>query len=146
MTNAPVLAVDYLKRSRLRVRAVEALIDAGDFADAVPEAQESVELAVKAVLKLKGLSYPRAHDVARLLRDPAISGPLLTPDELGRIEHASKTLRRDRELSFYGDEDVVPLEYYERSDADAALGSLREVLELVTRAFERNGTPVPAQG
>jgi HEPN domain len=58
MTNAPVLAVDYLKRSRLRVRAVEALIDAGDFADAVPEAQESVELAVKAVLKLKGLSYP----------------------------------------------------------------------------------------
>jgi HEPN domain-containing protein len=101
---------------------------------------------VKALLKLKGLSYPRAHDVARLLRDPAISGPLLTPDELGRIEHASKTLRRDRELSFYGDEDVVPLEYYERSDADAALGSLREVLELVTRAFERNGTPVPAQG
>jgi HEPN domain-containing protein len=47
MTNAPVLAVDYLKRSRLRVRAVEALIDAGDFADAVPEAQESVELAVR---------------------------------------------------------------------------------------------------
>jgi HEPN domain-containing protein len=41
---------------------------------------------------------------------------------------------------------VVPFEYYERSDADAALGSLREVLELVSRAFERNGTPVPAEG
>lgn len=146
MTNAPVLAVDYLKRCRLRVRAVEILIDAGDFADAVREAQETVELAVKAVLKLKGLSYPRAHDVARLLRNPGIAGPLLGPDELGRIEHASKSLRRDRELSFYGDEDVVPLEYYERSDADAALGSLREVLELVSRAFERNGTPVPADG
>lgn len=144
MTNAPALAVDYLKRSRLRVRAVEALIGACDFADAVREAQESVELAVKAVLKLKGLSYPRAHDVARLLRDPAVAGPLLTPDELGRIERASKTLRRDRELSFYGDEDVVPLEYYERSDADAALESLWEVLDLVSRAFERNGTPVSA--
>ena len=146
MTNAPALAVDYLKRSRLRLRAVETLIEAEDFADAVREAQETVELAVKALLKLKGLSYPRAHDVARLLRDATIAGPLLMPDELGRIEHASKTLRRDRELSFYGDEDVVPLEYYERSDADAALGSLREVLELVSRAFERNGTPLPVEG
>jgi HEPN domain-containing protein len=100
MTNAPVLAVDYLKRCRLRVRAVETLIDAGDFADAVRKAQETVELAVKAVLKLKRLSYPRAHDVARLLRDAAIAGPLLRPDEFSRIEHASKTLRRDRELSF----------------------------------------------
>jgi HEPN domain-containing protein len=94
MTNAPVLAVDYLKRCRLRVRAVETLIDAGDFADAVRKAQETVELAVKAVLKLKRLSYPRAHDVARLLRDAAIAGPLLRPDEFSRIEHASKTLRR----------------------------------------------------
>lgn len=143
MTNAPALAVDYLRRARLRVRAVEALIGASDFADAVRESQETVELAVKALLKLKGLSYPRAHDVARLLRDAAIAGPLLTPDQLARVEQVSKTLRRDRELAFYGDEDVVPLEYYERSDADTALSSLREVLEIIGHAFERNGSPVP---
>lgn len=143
MTNAPALAVDYLRRARLRVRAVEALIAAGDFADAVPESQETVELAVKALLKLKGLSYPRAHDVARLLRDPSIAGPLLEAAELARVEHVSKTLRRDRELAFYGDEDIVPLEYYERSDADTALASLCDVLELIGRAFDRNGSPVP---
>jgi len=143
VTNAPALAVDYLRRARLRVRAVEALIAAGDFADAVRESQETVELAVKGLLKLKGLSYPRAHDVARLLRDPAIAGPLLTPQGLARVEHVSKTLRRDRELAFYGDEDIVPLEYYERADADTALASLGEVLELIGRAFERNGSPVP---
>jgi hypothetical protein len=45
MTNDLALAVDYLRRARLRVRAVEALIDAGDFPDAVRESQESVELA-----------------------------------------------------------------------------------------------------
>lgn len=65
MTNAPALAVDYLRRARLRVRAVEALIAAADFADAVREAQETVELAVEALLKLKGLSYPRAHAFER---------------------------------------------------------------------------------
>lgn len=140
MTNAMALALDYVRRARLRVRAVEALITAGDFADAVRESQESVELAVKAVLKLKGFSYPRAHDVARLLRDPAIAGPLLTAPELARVEQISKTLRRDRELSFYGDEDVVPLDYYERGDADTALASLLETIEIVERAFGRNGT------
>jgi hypothetical protein len=59
MTNAPVLAVDYLKRSRLRVRAVEALIDVGDFADAVREAQEideSVARALRTRAKARGLS------------------------------------------------------------------------------------------
>ncbi len=140
MTNARALAVDYFRRARLRVHAVQALIDAGDFADAVRESQESVELAVKALLKLKEIAYPRAHDVARLLRDPAIGGSILTADELARIERVSKTLRRDRELSFYGDEDVVPLEYYERGDADAALAGLLEVLELAGLAFARSGT------
>jgi HEPN domain-containing protein len=142
MTNAAALAIDYIRRARLRVKAVEALMLAGDFADAVRESQESVELAVKALLKLKGLSYPRAHDVARLLRESAIAGPLLLADEVARLEGISKTLRRDRELSFYGDEDVVPLEYYERADADTALASLLDAIELVERAFARNGTKI----
>jgi HEPN domain-containing protein len=78
-----------------------------------------------------------------MLRDASILGPLLTADELAAIERVSKALRRDRELSFYGDADVVPLEYYERSDADAALAGLHEVLDLVGRAFDRNGTVIP---
>jgi len=142
LTNARALAADYLRRGRLRVRAVEALIDARDFADAVREAQETVELAVKALLKLRGLSYPRAHDVARLLRDPSIAGQLLSDEEVGEIETASRALRRDRELAFYGDEDVLPLEYYELSDAEDALGKLRRVLDLVGKAFAQAGTPI----
>jgi hypothetical protein len=39
-------------------------------------------------------------------------------------------------------EDVVRLEYYERSDAETALTGLRRVVELVGLALERNGTPV----
>ena len=142
VTNAFALAANYLKRARMRIHAIEALISVSDFPDAVRESQESVELAVKGLLKLKGLGYPRAHDVSRLLRDGAIAGPLLTADEIADMERTSKALRRDRELSFYGDEDVVPLEYYERSDAETALAGLRRVVELVGLAFERNGTPV----
>jgi HEPN domain-containing protein len=118
VTNAAALAQDYARRARMR----------------------TVELAVKALLKLRSLTYPRAHDVARLLRDPSICGPLLAPEEVAEIEQSSKALRRDRELSFYGDEDVVPLDYYERSDADDALVRLRRVLELVERVFVQAGS------
>ena len=41
MTNAAALELDCARRVRLPVRAVEALIAAGDFADAVRESQES---------------------------------------------------------------------------------------------------------
>jgi HEPN domain-containing protein len=142
MTNAGRLATDYLRRAHLREQAIDTLIAIGDFADAVRECQEAAELAVKALLKLKDIAYPRAHDVARLLRDPAIEGPLLEGPEIAEIEDASKVLRRDRELSFYGAEDVIPLEYYERKDADQALALLRRVRALVATAFERNGTPI----
>ncbi|MFM7143840.1 MAG: HEPN domain-containing protein [Alphaproteobacteria bacterium] len=142
MTNALALAVDYLRRSRLRVRAIEVLIEAGDHPDAVRESQETVELAIKALLKLVGLSYPRAHDVSRLLREPLIEGRLLDRLEIERIEQVSKALRRDRELSFYGDEDVVPLEYYEIGDAKTALKGVLEVVGLVSQAFKRNGTAI----
>jgi HEPN domain-containing protein len=111
-----------------------------------PSTSSPVGIRVTGTLRLritlKGLAYPRAHDVARLLRDQSIVGALLTSDEVGRVEAVSKALSRDRELSFDGDEDVVPLEYYERSDADTALASLFEVLEIVERAFERNRTPI----
>ena len=118
----------------------ETLIEAGDHPDAVRESQETVELAIKSLLKLVGLSYPRAHDVSRLLREPAVEGRLLDSKEIERIERVSKALRRDRELSFYGDEDVVPLDYYEVGDAEKALEGVLEVIDLVGRAFERNGT------
>ena len=65
MTNAPALAVDYLRRARLRVRAVEALIAAGDFADAVGESQETVELAVKGLVKLRRGCRIRARSTSR---------------------------------------------------------------------------------
>ena len=40
----------------------------------------------------------------------------------------SKHLRKDRELAFYGSEDVTPSSFYVRGDADAAKAMAEEVL------------------
>lgn len=43
----------------------------------------------------------------------------------------SKRMRRDRELAFYGDEDFVPSEFYEESDATLALQDATTTVDLV---------------
>jgi hypothetical protein len=43
----------------------------------------------------------------------------------------SRSLRRDRELSFYGSEDLTPSEFYRKSDADLAKSQAAQVLAIV---------------
>ena len=48
-------------------------------------------------------------------------------DQLGELMRISKNLRRDRELAFYGSEDLTPSEFYTGDDAAAALAQARQV-------------------
>lgn len=43
----------------------------------------------------------------------------------------SRSLRRDRELAFYGAEDLTPSGFYARSDAEAARDGARRVVRAV---------------
>ena len=48
----------------------------------------------------------------------------------------SKNLRRDRELSFYGSEDLTPLEFYSKGDAKKAKDSAYFVVELICQTLK----------
>jgi hypothetical protein len=50
---------------------------------------------------------------------------------LDDLVQASRSLRRDRELAFYGAEDLTPSQFYSRQDAEAARASARRVVEAV---------------
>ena len=129
------LASDYLKRAGSRLKALEVLLSEESWADVVREAQEIVEITLKALLRVCHIEVPRIHDVSPVMeqnrdRLPSeISGDRL--DELARI---SRSLRRDRELAFYGSEDLTPSEFYTREDAATAFGQARRVYETVRAA------------
>jgi len=127
MTN-PNLARDYLRRAEARLKAVALLLDEGSFADVVRESQEVVELALKAVLRSFGIAAPFQHDVSGVLLANADRIPADAAAAVPRWCEVSKHLRRDRELAFYGSEDVTPSEFYSRTDADAALAMAREIV------------------
>jgi len=115
------LAADYIKRSKARLKALKVLFDEASYADVVREAQEIVELSLKAVLRSNGVEPARIHDVSDQIEALKVD---FKSDKIVKLEiliAASRELRRDRELAFYGGEDFTPGEFYKRSDGVRAM-------------------------
>ncbi len=128
------LARDYLKRAAVRRHAIDVLHRAGSFADVVRECQEAVELALKGLLRAYRIDPPRLHDVSEVLLASQDELPPAVRPHIRRLAEASRDLRRDRELAFYGAEDLVPSAFYRRADAERALADLDFVLGAVRSA------------
>ncbi|MCX6089059.1 MAG: HEPN domain-containing protein, partial [Candidatus Atribacteria bacterium] len=103
-----------------------------DYSDVIREAQEIVELCVKAMLRYKGIDAPKWHDVSHLL----LEYQDLFPDEIAqhfkRVERISGYLRKEREFSFCGDVDFIPTEKYSREDAQQAFQDAQFVISVAS--------------
>ena len=126
------LAADYVRRASARVRALDVLFDEESWADVVREAQELVELALKGLLRASGVEPPRIHDVADVLLAEQARLPESLRGDATRFADISRALRRDRELAFYGTEDLTPSGFYRKADAVTARDGARFVVERVS--------------
>ena len=125
------LAVDHVRRAEARLKALDALYEAQSWADVVRESQETVELALKGLLRAVGIDPPRVHDVADVLEAERDRLPATLADYIDRLAAASRGLRRDRELAFLGADDLIPSDFYREPDATEARDDARFVLERV---------------
>lgn len=132
MTNRS-LASSYLHKARKRLLVLQLLQREEAYSDVVREAQELVELALKALLRQAGIEPPKWHDVGGTVREYHGRFPTLMPDELDRLVTASSWLRKERESSLYGDIDFIPTEQYGPDAGRRAMDDATFVLELVTR-------------
>lgn len=129
------LAEDYIKRASTRLSVLDALFAAESWADVVRESQEAVELALKGLLRSAGIESPRVHDVSQTLLENRDRLPEVIGPHAERLAEHSRQLRRDRELAFYGSEDLTPSEFYRREDAAVARDMARDVVGVVKLAF-----------
>ena len=120
MTNKS-LAASYLVKARVRIKTLKVLYRAKDYSDVVREAQEIVELSLKALLRYVGIEPPKWHDVGPLLVKHRDRLPSFGQKIIRRLAKISKDLREDRELAFYGDDDFIPSEEYTARDAQKAI-------------------------
>jgi HEPN domain-containing protein len=126
------LAADHVRRAGARLRALDVLFEAESWADVVRESQEVVELALKGLLRAAGVEPPRIHDVADVIEAERDRIPEALRPDIPRLAAASRALRRDRELAFYGAEDLTPCDFYRKTDATDARESARLVVKLVS--------------
>lgn len=122
------LARDYFRRARVRRRVLDLLFAAGEHADVVREAQELIELAMKGMLRWAGIDPPRWHDVGAVLFEHRDRLPLALTSMLDDLVKVSARLRKEREMAFYGEIDLVPGKSYDVDDARAALAAADLVL------------------
>ncbi len=115
MTNMD-LALSYITKARKRLKILDVLLAEQDYSDVIREAQEIVELATKAMLRRIGIDPPKWHDVSSILVEHKDRFPKEIQEVLGEITKVSKRLRKERELSFYGDIDFIPTEEYTEED------------------------------
>jgi HEPN domain-containing protein len=125
------LALDYVRRAAVRLEALDVLFDRESWADVVRESQQIVELALKSLLLAVKIDPPRVHDVSDILLAERDRLPRALLPALETLAGASRRLRRDRELAFYGAADLTPSGFYRKSDAEAARDSARETVSLV---------------
>ena len=122
----------YLRRAAIILREAERLATDSAWNLVVRRCQEAVELALKGILRGAGAEIPKVHDVSRALRQNAHRLPPAIAAALDALVSASRRLREERELAFYGDEetDTEAEALFSQADGDEALTLARWVVGL----------------
>lgn len=138
------LARAYLRLVEDRLQALGIFRERRSYANLRREAQEILELVLKAALRSLGLDPPRVHEVGRLVAREMGSLPEELRAEAETLIGASRELRKDREMSFYGEVDALPTESFSSEEgeeayrwASLAVSWLRRLL--ATRADDGGG-------
>ncbi len=132
MTNLD-LARSYFVKAEKRLKALEVLFRERDYSDVIREGQEIAELCVKGLLRFVGIEPPKYHDVSALMMEHRERFAGIALKDLKRIARISKTLRKERELAFYGDIDFIPTEEYGRSDAARVMKDILWLINVTHR-------------
>jgi len=129
------LAKSNLKQAEERLKHAREALESGNYPYVVRQSQEAVELSLKGALRLAGIEPPKWHDVGPLLRRERARFPQWFQELVDDLASISRSLRKERELAMYGDEEigVPPEELYTRKDATQALEDALRVVEIVKR-------------
>jgi HEPN domain-containing protein len=124
------LAFSYIRKAKVRSKLIQLAFELEGYSDVVHDAQALVELCVKGMLLYEGINVPKYHEVSRLLMEHQDKFPEIVRSSFPKIIKISKTLRRNRELSFYGDDDFIPTDEYSQEEALETIENAKFVLQI----------------
>ena len=140
MTNRD-MALGHLRQAEIRLQTARFAREHGHWPFAVRQAQECVELALKAALNVVGLDPPKWHDVGVVLQRERRRFPEWFAKDVDLMAHRSRTLMDDRERSMYGSAEMsLPAhEIFGELDGREAVTAADETFAAVKRLVEAQG-------
>ncbi len=93
-------------------------------------------MALKGLLRVAGIEYPKAHRVGRVLLDSVIT-QVASLDDLQQIARMADELADTREEALYGSEERPASELFSQADAADALRKARRVDAFVRGLADR---------
>jgi HEPN domain-containing protein len=141
MTNREI-ALGWLRQAENILEEAKTNFDRKLWHLVVRRSQESVEMALKSLLGYGGIEVPKIHDVGFLVAKNRNRFSSEIQKECEHLQSISRSLKKERETSFYGDEELQlpPEELYHQRDAEHALAEARFLFQLVKTEM---GKPTP---
>lgn len=132
------MARDLLGRAGRCLREARAAHDEGDHALCVRSSQEAIELAIKGLLRLVGIEFPREHDVSDVLVSSQGRFPEAWREVLPELARRMREITPKLGPAMYGlDAQGIPAsEAFDQEDARAALADADFVYSRCTAFFE----------
>lgn len=100
------MARSYLKQAEERLHHSREALERGNHPYVIRQAQEAVELSLKAALRFVGIEPPKWHDVGPVIMENLGRFPKWFTERAEWLATISRRLRREREPSMYGDEET----------------------------------------
>ncbi len=129
-------ARDYLKRGEERTMAAGEALKRRSFPEVIRFSQEATELSLKAALRLKGIEYPKVHDVGDVLLLSKSRFPAWFRENIDWMVRFSAEMAEKRSLALYGVEasGKSPSEIFDDPvEAGEALSGAKKVLSLSSK-------------
>jgi HEPN domain-containing protein len=132
------MARAYVEEAERRIRIAEMMLREKAYAYSIRQCQEAVELLLKASLRLIGIEPPKWHDVGPILLEFSERFPDWFREKIPELAAISRWLRREREPSMYGDEELglPPTKLYAEPYALKAVEGARTVYTYVKRLLD----------
>ncbi|AWR98507.1 HEPN domain-containing protein [Metallosphaera hakonensis] len=136
--NFDSVAQSYISQAEERFALAKLELERKKYNITVRLCQEVVELALKACLRIVNVEPPKFHDVGPVLKDNLDKFPSWFKERIEVFASYSRSLRKERELSMYGDEETntPPEILYSEYDAQQSLKMAEEILDYSKKLFE----------
>jgi len=129
----------YVADAEIILGEAEASQRAGHYHRVVRKSQEAAELAIKGLLRLWGLEYPKSHLLGRVIKRELVQRKVLDRQVADQMAYDADSLGLDREPSFCGSPEGIPAsQLFDAEDGEDALEKARRVLETIRVAMAQD--------